>query len=53
MDGLTVTFENCTILIHVGKVEEFRDLIQEFVEDGLLTQQVADQLLGDERDKSE
>jgi hypothetical protein len=48
-----MTFNNCTILIHVGQVEDFRDIIQEFVAEGIISPVVAKQLLGDEDATSE
>jgi hypothetical protein len=49
--GIGMTFHNCTILIAVGKPEDIRDFLHEFVSEGLVTNAVAEQLLGDERDR--
>lgn len=46
-----VSFTNCTIIVHISK-EDFTDIIRDLVDEGLITPQVGEQLLGEEDDKS-
>ena len=41
-------FNQCTIIVHVGKVEDIDSIIQSLVDSGLLTQAIGDQLMEDE-----
>jgi len=44
-----ITFNSCTVIVHIGSKDEFIQLIHDLVDEGIITPQVAEQLTGGEK----